>query len=83
MTEISHIAKTPGLCGGRACIRGHRIPVWGLVRYRQLGLSDAEILRAYPSISADDLAAAWDYHAAHQDEIARDIRENEADEVER
>ena len=41
---MTRITKTPGVCGGDACIRGHRIPVWGLVRYRQLEMSDAGIL---------------------------------------
>ena len=77
----SKIAKTPGVCGGRACVHGHRIPVWGLVRYRQLELSEAEILRAYPSIIAADLDAAWEYYAANRDEIDRDIRENEDDDT--
>ena len=28
------ITKTPGVCGGDACIRGHRIPVWQMtLRY--------------------------------------------------
>jgi hypothetical protein len=32
------IAKTPGLCGGDACIGVHRIPVWVLVNFRRLVL---------------------------------------------
>jgi len=75
----SRIAKKPGVCGGRACIHGHRIPVWGLVRFRQLDMSDAEILEAYPSLDAADLEAAWEYYGLHRDEIDRDIRENEDD----
>jgi uncharacterized protein (DUF433 family) len=73
------VTRTPGLCGGRPCLAGHRIPVWGLVRYRQLGLADAQILEAYPSIEAADLVAAWEYYAAHPAEIDRDITENEGD----
>ncbi len=38
------IAKTPGVCGGDACIAGTRIPVWVLVDYRRLGTSDSELL---------------------------------------
>jgi uncharacterized protein (DUF433 family) len=76
---LGRIAKTSGVCGGRACIRGHRIPVWGLVRYRQLDMSDAEILTAYPTLAAADLQAAWDYYAANRAEIDHDIAENEAD----
>ena len=76
----TRITKTPGVCGGRACIQGHRIPVWGLVRYRQIGMSDAEILEASPSINGADLEAAWEYYATNREEIDADIRENEDDE---
>ena len=33
MTVVSkeHIAKTPGICGGKACIAGHRIRVMDIV----------------------------------------------------
>ena len=78
MPSISdRITKTPGVCGGDACIRGHRIPVWVLEGYRRLGQSDAELLRSYPSLTAADLTAAWEYAAAHPEEIDRAIRENE------
>jgi uncharacterized protein (DUF433 family) len=74
---ICRITRTPGICGGRACVAGHRVPVWGLVRYRQIGLADAKILEAYPSIAAADLEAAWEYYKAHSAEIDRDIADNE------
>ena len=78
-TLTGRITKTPGVCGGDACIRGHRIPVWCIVGLRQLGASDAKILEAYPSITSEDLEAAWEYYAANRDEIERNIRENEDD----
>jgi uncharacterized protein (DUF433 family) len=71
------VTKTPGACGGEACIRGHRIPVWVLVGYRRLGKSDADLRRDYPSLTPADLEAAWQYAAANRDEIDRAIRENE------
>jgi uncharacterized protein (DUF433 family) len=74
----SRIAKRPDICGGRACIRDHRIPVWVLVSYQRLASSAADILRRYPQLTESDLTAAWEYAAAHTDEIDRDIRENEA-----
>jgi hypothetical protein len=43
-TSSDYISKTAGICGGEACIRGHRIPVWLLVGYRQLGWDDAKLL---------------------------------------
>ena len=69
-------------CGGDACVRDSRIPVWVLVNYRNLGLSHAGILEAYPSLTESDLEAAWQYAAANQEEIDRDIEENEQDDVE-
>ena len=76
-TAIDRVTKTPGICGGDACIRGHRIPVWTLVGYRQLGQNDADILRAYPGLTPLDLEAAWEYAAANSEEIEQAIRENE------
>jgi uncharacterized protein (DUF433 family) len=71
------ITKTPGVCGGDACVRGNRIPVWVLVGYRRLGKSDANLLRDYPSLTPADLKAAWEYAAANAEEIDRAIWENE------
>ena len=63
------IEKTPGICGGQACIVNTRIPVWVLVEAHRLGYSDADLLTSYPTITATDLANAWVYTAAHTDEI--------------
>jgi uncharacterized protein (DUF433 family) len=71
------IESTPGVCGGEPCIVRTRIPVWVLERARQLGLSDIEILRSYPSLRIGDLANARAYVRAHRQEIERQIRENE------
>lgn len=76
-TTASWISKQPDRCGGDACVRDLRLPVWVLVGYRRLGMPDADILRAYPSITPTDLEAAWKYAAAHPDEIDQAIRENE------
>jgi len=76
------VSKMPGIQGGDACIRGTRIPVWVLVNWRRRGVSDAELLRGYPSLTATDLEAAWEYAAANLKEIDAAIRENEEDEPE-
>jgi uncharacterized protein (DUF433 family) len=73
-----HIRKTPGVCGGDACIGRRRIPVWMLVEGRSLGLSDEQLLADYsPPLTREELNAAWKYAAAHPEEIAKAIRENE------
>ncbi len=65
----SRIQKTPGVCGGAARIANHRIPVWVLVVEKKFGASDADILAAHPTITADDLAAAWAYYQREPLEI--------------
>jgi uncharacterized protein (DUF433 family) len=71
------IESTPDVCGGDPCIVRTRIPVWSLERLRQLGAPEAEILRNYPTLNAEDLVNAWAYVAAHREGIERQIKENE------
>ena len=73
----SWVQKTPGVCGGDACIRKTRITVWGLVRSRQLGVSEAHILENIVGLMPEDLEVAWDYYRQHHAEIEEDIRLNE------
>lgn len=73
------IEKTSGVCGGDACISGTRIPVWVLVNARNLGISEAQLLKDYPTLSATDLANAWVYATVYPEEIATAIQENEED----
>ncbi len=72
------IESTPGVCGGEPCIVRTRIPVWVLVRARQLGIAEMDILRSYPSLRAEDLANAWAYCRAHPAEIEQQILRNES-----
>jgi len=71
------IESNPDICGGEPCIVRTRIPVWVLVQSRQLGLNEADLLRAYPTLRAEDLANAWAYYRTHRDEIEQQIRANE------
>ena len=72
------IESTPDVCGGAPCIVRTRIPVWVLEQYRRLGASEADLLRSYPTLRAEDLVNAWAYVRSHRDEIEQQIRENEA-----
>lgn len=78
MDAFPGIDHSPGVVGGEARVVRTRIPVWVLVHARQLGTSEAELLRSYPSLRAEDLAQAWAYDRAHHDEIEEAIAENEA-----
>jgi uncharacterized protein (DUF433 family) len=72
------IDSRPEVCGGEACIVRTRIPVWLLENARRLGVTEQELLVAYPSLRAEDLVNAWAYARAHVTEIDEQIRENEA-----
>jgi uncharacterized protein (DUF433 family) len=72
------IDMTPGVCGGQAVIVRTRIPVWVLEDARRRGATEVDLLQAYPSLRAEDLAHAWAYVLAHGDEIEQLIRDNEA-----
>ena len=72
------VESTPDVCGGDARIVRTRIPVWVLIQARRLGTSEADLLRNFPTLRAEDLANAWAYYRSHPDEIEQQIRENEA-----
>jgi uncharacterized protein (DUF433 family) len=72
------IESAANVCGGEPRIVRTRIPVWLLEQARRLGTSEADLLDAYPTLRAEDLANAWAYVRTHRDEIDIQIRENEA-----
>ncbi|HEY2382995.1 MAG TPA: DUF433 domain-containing protein [Terriglobia bacterium] len=72
------IESNPNICGGEPCIVRTRIPVWLPEQARRLGTQEAELLRNYPTLKAEDLANAWAYVRAHRAEIDQQIAESEA-----
>jgi uncharacterized protein (DUF433 family) len=76
-TAFPGIESNPGVCGGEPCIVRTRIPVWLLEQARRLGTSEAELLRAYPTLRAADLVNAWNYVHNHREEVEQQIRDNE------
>ncbi len=66
----------PNVCGGSARIIRTRLPVWLLEALRRDGRTDAELLADYPSLTAEDLANAWNYTRTHREEMDREIAAN-------
>ena len=62
------ISIHPKICHGQACIRGARIPVHQIVRMLASGDSIEALLKAYPSITREDILACLDYAAALTEE---------------
>ena len=77
-TVQQHITKTPGLCGGKACIAGTRIRVQDVYVWHELqGQSADEIVSRFPQLSRGDVYAALTYYGDHRDEIERQMKEAE------
>ena len=62
------ISTDPDICHGKACITGTRIMVSVVLDNLAGGADAAEIARLYPSLRAEDVAAAIAYAA----ELARE-----------
>jgi uncharacterized protein (DUF433 family) len=77
-TLTVHITKTPGICGGKACIAGHRIRVIDIVVWHEMrGYSPDEIVDIFPGITLADVYAALAYYFDHREEIEAEFRSQE------
>jgi uncharacterized protein (DUF433 family) len=65
-TLADHIEVTPGICGGRPCISGHRIRVQDIVAWHESqGQSPDEIVARFPQLSLADVHAALAFYFDH------------------
>jgi uncharacterized protein (DUF433 family) len=70
------IVSTPGTCGGRPRIDGHRITVEDVaIWHERIGMSPDEIVSAYPTITLSDVHAALAYYFENRERIDADIEE--------
>lgn len=60
---LKRISVDPHVCFGKACIRGTRIWVSLILDNLAEGLTEEELLRAYPQLKRDDIRAALAYGA--------------------
>lgn len=73
-----HITRTPGVCGGRACIAGHRVRVMDVVVWHEKrGMCPEEIVCQFPGITLADVYAALAYYFDNRAEIEADLRNDE------
>jgi uncharacterized protein (DUF433 family) len=57
------IAIEPGKRGGKPCIRGMRVTVYDVLGYLASGMSQEQILRDFPYLTAEDIRACLEYAA--------------------
>ena len=61
--KFDRITFDPDIMGGRACIRGLRIPVSVIVGQLAHGATFEEILEGYPDLQEEDIQQAMQYAA--------------------
>ena len=69
MLMFDRITFSPQIMGGRACIRGMRIPVSVIVGQIAYGATVEEVLVEYPDLEREDIQQALAYTAwlAHEE----------------
>ncbi|WP_299437106.1 DUF433 domain-containing protein [uncultured Rhodospira sp.] len=65
MELFPRITQTPGLMGGKPCIRGMRVTVGMIVGQIGAGHSVDEVLAAYPYLEREDILQAIRYRPYH------------------
>ena len=72
------IVRTPGICGGKPRIDGHRITVENIaIWHDRLGRS-ADAIASECDVGLADIYAALAYYFAHREEIDASLRERRA-----
>ena len=76
MSSEDRISRTPGVCGGKTCIAGHRVRVLDVVVWHEhQGMTPDEIVTHIPTISLADVHATLSYYFDHIDEIQQEMQE--------
>jgi uncharacterized protein (DUF433 family) len=70
MKPEERITITPGIRGGKPCIRGTRITVYDILEYLAGGMSETDILTDFPSLSQDDIRACLFFAAVRERRLA-------------
>jgi len=61
MRNFDRITFQPGKMGGKACIRGMRMPVSLIVNFVANGMDTREIIEEYPDLEPEDIRQALQY----------------------
>jgi uncharacterized protein (DUF433 family) len=60
---LSRISINPNICGGKPCIKGHRIWISLILDFLASGATMKEILEDYPQLETEDILACIAYGA--------------------
>jgi uncharacterized protein (DUF433 family) len=74
----SMITRTPGICGGKPCLRGHRVGVHRVAGWWRLGLTIEEIGERLSTLTPAEIHVALAYYHLHRQEIESYLEEERA-----
>jgi uncharacterized protein (DUF433 family) len=66
MNQLDRIAIDPNVRFGKPCVRGTRITVGDVLGYLAGGMSEAELLVAFPQLTHDDILACLAFAAERE-----------------
>lgn len=61
--QFGRVVRHRYVAENRPILEGTRIPASAIWEFREAGFDDADILREYPQLSAEDVEAAWAFEA--------------------
>jgi len=77
-TDVKHIVRDPDIYGGKPCIEGHRIAVHDVASWHHQGETPEAIAEGY-GLTLAQVYAALSYYYDHQEEVDREMVEEDAD----
>ena len=64
------ITVTPGVRSGKPCVRGTRITVQDVLEYLAAGMTEAQVLADFPSLTSESIRAVLAFAAARERRLA-------------
>ncbi len=74
MNQLPRITLDPQIMGGKPCIRGMRVTVGTIIGLLASGVSEADVLKVYPYLEAEDIRQALAYAAWRAEEVEIPVR---------
>jgi uncharacterized protein (DUF433 family) len=67
---LKRIVSDPKICGGFACIKGTRVPVYVILDFLAGGNSIDEVLKEFPQLTKEDILEAIEYFSSRNHKLS-------------
>lgn len=69
----TRIEVTPGVRGGKPCVKGTRITVYDVLEYLAGGMREEELLADFPDLALDDIRACLAFAASRERRLTSSV----------